>query len=174
MRRNDKAQLAIFDALIFLAAASVVSASLLGAIAPSKPSDDAEIQGFVERAHSVFLRTTLQPDQLAGLGLDIDKNKTLTVFELIVSELVMAEKVNSPNRIDVVRSCLTTLLNGLLTPGLDYSWRAEHNSTILSVPSPTSPLDQPNGSTYVSKVASKMPLHDGDITMTLYTWLILE
>ena len=174
MKKSNKGQLAIFDALIFLAAASVVSASLLGAVAPSRPSADAEVQGFVERAHSVFLRTTLRPSELTSLGLDIGNNKTLTVFEIVVSGLIMAEETDSPNQRDYMSGCLSAVLDGLFMPGFNYAWKAEHNSTILSISSLPIPRDQPNGSTYASTVTSKMPMHEGDVVLTLNVWRSVE
>ena len=144
MKKSNNGQSAIFDALIFLAVASVVSASLMGAVATPEQSSDTETQSFVERAHSILLRTTPRPSELASLSLDIGGNKTLTLFEVIVLGLVTAEQMSSPDPLDNMKGCLAAVLDGLLTPGYDYAWWAEHNSTIIHISSLSSGHDRPD------------------------------
>ncbi len=173
MKWDRRGQVAILDALVFLAAASVVSAGLIGSLAPSEESSHQETQSFVERAHKVFLRMTPNPEELASLCLETGKNKTITVFEIIVLGLISAERTGNTCMSDPLNDYLSNVLDDLLAPGLWYSWRAEHDSTALSIPDSEQAV-QNHGSRYVSTIVSKMPTHKGDVIMTLTAWRVLQ
>jgi hypothetical protein len=167
MNRNRKGQLAIFDALIFLTVATIVSESLIGVIASSRTSTDLEVQTFVERAHWVFLRTTLGPKEPTTQMPEIEDNKTLTVFEFVVSELLKGDESGTVDQREIAKVRLSDILDGLLMPGLHYSWKAVHNSTTLSISSPSSSGSSSGDLVYVSTVISDMPMHEGGIVLRL-------
>jgi hypothetical protein len=169
MKEKHKGQIAIFDALIFLAVSSLVSASLLSSVAPMDSSTDDESQRYINRTHGVFLRTTVEIEAVRGAEVDREGNRTLTVFEFVLATIVEIEAGgNSEKWVDSSKS-LSVILDALLRPRFRYSWEVRHDSVGYSFP--TSYLsNRTSGSLYVSTIVSEMPSHKGDVLMILNAW----
>lgn len=130
MRRSREGLVALLDALVFLAAASVVSVSVLASFGGQSASLDADIQDYVDRAHNVLLRTTHRTaawDCCPG-----DNNKTGTILEASISEIVHAQ-VNASHFSGDLAATISGILDGLLPSDVyRYTWRIELNGRSFS------------------------------------------
>lgn len=170
MKKRNKGQLAIFDALIFLAVSSLVSASLLSSIAPMNPSTNDESQRYIDRAHGVFLRTTVEIEATNGTEIDGGVRRTLTVFEFVLTRIVEMEAGGDPEEgVDSSKS-LSAILDALLPPRFHYSWKARHGSVDYSFSNSSYLGNRTSDSLYVSTIVSEMPSDGGDVLMVLNAW----
>jgi hypothetical protein len=170
MKGNNKGQIAIFDALIFLAVSSLVSVSLLSSIAPMNPSTDDESQRYIDRAHAVFLRTSVEIEATNGVEIDGEGRRTLTVFEFVLTRIVEMEAGGDTDKGVDSSKLLSAILDALLLPRFHYSWKAKHDSMNYSFSNSLYLGNRTGGSLYVSTIVSEMPSHKGDVLMILNAW----
>jgi hypothetical protein len=137
---------ALFDALIFLAIASLVAVALLSAFSGGEQGPDEEVQSRVEAAHLVLLRSTLRD---AG-GNDHP-----------VEELFKLEGVGDGEYQDPIED-----VTDLLLPGLGWRWTVQCGDTILSYGSAT--LPGPREPLFCSLV--RAPLNGEEVVFRLEAW----
>jgi hypothetical protein len=104
MKRDRRAIAGLFDALIFLAIASLVSVSLLSALGGPASADD-EMQKKVDAAHRVLLRTTV----------DDPRGNPTPIEEMF--------KIDSVEGMECGKNI--TMVLDLLLPGTEWRWSAE-------------------------------------------------
>lgn len=149
MRRDRRGMAAMFDALMFLAVASIVSVALLGAFSGAAGPQDQAVQEKVEAAHLVLLRSTLA----GGSGDNI------TVLEMTAAEVADRAQGSS---LDMAAEALPLLL-----PGMGFEWRVECGERTLV----TSSSGPPAGSDiYCSQVDMGMPW--GQVVFRLRAWVL--
>jgi hypothetical protein len=116
---------ALFDALIFLAIASLVSTALLSAFSGDLTKADDSLQTKVEAAHLVLLRSTIIDDE--GNGHPVE-------------EMFKLKSVREGEYRDHIGD-----ITDLLLPGLGWKWPVQVGETTLgygpaSIPGPREPL----------------------------------
>ena len=140
MRPDRRGLAGLFDALIFLAIASLVSVSLLSALGGLSPAGGHQSER-VDAAHITLLRSTVLDEQ----------GNQVTIEELFM--LKLAERVDRGKNI-------TSILD-LLLPGTEWRWSVQTDSqnwcfgrtTILSGPVFCSTFRAPfNGSEVVYRL----------------------
>jgi hypothetical protein len=138
----------LFDALLFLAIVSVVSAALLSAFSHQAAGPLGREQDRVEAAHTVLLRSTV----VDGAG------NSLSVEELFKIEAVEQGEYD-------VR--LGGMLEHLLS-GMRWCWTVQHDDHTFTIGSADLPgMDEP---LFCSKVSA--PLEGGEVTFRLEAWAI--
>lgn len=149
MRRDRRGVAAMFDALMFLAVASVVSVVLLGAFSGASGPQDKVVQEKVEAAHLVLLRSTLP----SGSGNNI------TVMEMAAAEVI---GTRSGSSIDMASEALPLLL-----PGMGFLWEVGCGESSMMASSSV----PPGGSDiYCSLIDADMPW--GKVTFRLKAWIL--
>ena len=138
----------LFDALLFLAIASVVSVALLSAFSHQAAGPLGREQDRVEAAHTVLLRSTV----VDGAG------NSLSVEELFKIEAVEEGEYG-------IR--LGGMLEHLLS-GMGWCWTVRHDDHTFTIGSSDLPgIDQP---LFCSKVSA--PMEGGEVTFRLEAWAI--
>ncbi|WP_147654417.1 hypothetical protein [Methanomassiliicoccus luminyensis] len=147
MRRDRRGMAAMFDAVMFLAVASVVSVALLGVFSAVDAPQDPAVMERVEAAHQVLLRSTLSSST----------GNNLTVMEMAATEVMYG---TSQSSLDMASEALPTLI-----PGMEFRWEAWCGERSMT----TSPASLPGGSdVYCSMADVDMPW--GKVTFRLRAW----
>lgn len=135
---------ALFDALIFLAIAALVSVVLLSAFSGGERGPDGEQQTRVEAAHLVLLRSTVEDE--------VGNNHT--VEEMFKLNSVAGSAVHIEATMD------------LLLPGLEWRWTVQCGGTSTGYGSTTAPgAGEP---LFCSQV--RAPLDGAEVVFRLEAW----
>lgn len=165
MRKSREGLVALLDALVFLAAASVVSVSLLASFGGQSASLHADIQDYVDRAHNVLLRTTYRTaaaDLCPG-----DNNKTGTILEASISEIVRAKGSGSQFSGDLAAT-ISNILDCLLPSDVyRYTWRIELGGSSFSSSNCVQSMFDDASEKYVSRMSYPVPTEGGEAVVSL-------
>lgn len=143
MRRDRRALAGIFDALIFLAIASLVSVSMLSALGGPSPTEDDRYKR-VDAAHTVLLRSTV---------IDARGNQA-TIEE--VFKLDQVERAGYENNI--------TAILDLLLPGTEWRWSVVNGGRSWAYGN----VVVPEGEVYCSIV--RAPFNGSEVEYRLDAW----
>ncbi len=160
MRGRREGQALLLDALVFLAASSLVSVSMIGALSNDSPQVSDEFQEYINRAHSVFLRATIDIPSIQRFA----ENKSFTVGQgaiLLLSvggeEADMAQAEEEMSRI----------LSGLLAPRFGFRWTAEGFGSSIVIEDGTG---IPDGSRGYETFVSSIDAIEAGIVFELRAW----
>lgn len=122
---------ALFDALMFLTAVSVVAVSTILLCASPEERVDVKLQDYVDRSHLVLCRTTLQVPLEEG---DRDQNgmdaPSLSIGSLMVDLLSGDGNDDLP---PWLRAEVQSILDGLLRPRYNYTWSVSVGSSEITI-----------------------------------------
>lgn len=143
MRQDRRALAGLFDALIFLAIASLVSVSLLSVLGGPSPAGGHQGER-VDASHTALLRSTV-PDE---------KGNQVTIEELFMLQLA--------DRVDIEGN-ITSILD-LLLPGTEWRWSVQIGSKNWSF----GRTEIPPGPVYCSIV--RAPFNGFEVIYRLECW----
>lgn len=148
----------ILDAMVFLTVAAIVSVSLIAANSSHMEKGE-ELQGVVDDAHDVLLRTTLRTgekgsmcgmsvyDMTIAYALSFEQERELTMFEEAFQEIEM-------------------LLQGLIPDHTKHSWMFTFNQTNIRVGHP----GDESLEAWVSERRGEVPVLGQQIVLRLTVW----
>ncbi len=164
MIKSREGLVALLDALVFLAVASVVSVSLLASFGGQSASLDADIQDYVNRAHNVLLRTTYRT---AAVDCCPDNNKTGTILEASISEIVRAQ-VNASHFSGDLAATISGILDALLPSDVyRYTWRIELGGRSFSSSNCIQSTFDDASEKYVSQMSYPVSADRGEAVVSL-------
>jgi|GEM_PF-2608101 len=137
---------AMFDALIFLTAVSVVAvAAVLLSVHPAE-TDDAQVQELVDRTHAMLCRMTFQPPDQENLGPNGSGAPLMTIGTVSLGLFQEArEKAFMPSWLN---STISDVLRRILEPRFCFVWKLSDGRSEMSMqPGPPLPMD---GDVFVS------------------------
>lgn len=168
MRRDGKGQALLFDALLFLAASSLVSVSMVGALSGDSQRASDELQDYVDRAHSVFLRATIELPSIQGN----QGNKSVTVGQAVL--VLLSNRDGGGAFRAQAEEGMSRVLSGLLAPRFDFRWTANGSGSSIVIECGTAPPEGPRGDdTFVSTIDA-LEAGDAGVAFELRAWYSAE
>jgi len=158
MLKHKKAQVVVFDAFLFLIACSLVSTSLLMAAPTPEVNEMVDPQRYLDKAHMVFLRSTLDTSPYVESGY----GRVTTV-----SRLALEMAIDDQRNWTGVAVWMEKTLRGLVPAGMNFQWMAICGSDMLSIGN--DPQDDPMN-LWVSRISVPVPVEGGELIQTLMAW----
>lgn len=160
MRKRDNAQAVVLDAFLFLMVCSIVFTSFLTASQHIKDDGFEDFQSYLEKAHNVFLRSTLNIADFDNRTFD----RVLTVSQISLDIL----HEGRDNFSEIVTWMEDTLRN-LIPPYLEYRWSITMGTETFSIGSEMPHL---TSNLWVSNIYDPVSLNGTAVHFVLLAWYV--
>lgn len=165
MRIGRKGQALLLDAFVFLIVVSLVSTALIGLSMEDRGSD--EMRNYVDRAHEVFLRTTLPYSQHHSKNITVGHALSLQILHLFDGEENDSEELVDWSSLN---DRLTNILRDLVPSHHRFTWTGSCGPHTVQLGEGNSLQNEGGEDILASSLSTYLPSVEKNMVMTLTVW----